>query len=233
MNRTMCRTVAVAAGAIGLMMTSGVANGTMVQYRLSNHPDGSARPPAYGFRLDELYNVTSGHDVFTFDFDHGSSNMRMDVDVDAGTIRLYGQSYGGRDTGTEYVNDAYLGVYEIEMMYSAGVSVVPGDDDVWSTAGSMTAVGAIVTPVDDVIPLTNMNMGGYTLRIGDEGDDGGHRGFDGMSGWGWVNHGLDPSAHVESSDWLFTATREVPAPGAGILAAMGLGLAGVKRRRRC
>jgi hypothetical protein len=33
--------------------------------------------PGYGFRLDELYEATNEHDVFTFDFDHAASNMTM------------------------------------------------------------------------------------------------------------------------------------------------------------
>lgn len=232
MKISLRRTVALATAAIGLSLSAGVANATVLQYQLNNHPDGSARPPAYGFRLDELYNATASHDVFTFDFDHASSSMMMDIDLTAGTIRLFGQAFGGRDIGTGYANDQYLGVYSIDMIYTTGVSVVPGDtDDIWSTADSMTAAGSISTPANDTIPLTNKNMGGYSFRFGNEDNDAGHRGFDGLSGWGWVNHG-DLSEHVNSSDWLFTASPRVPTPGTAALAAVGLGLVGTSRRRR-
>ncbi|MGE3107901.1 MAG: hypothetical protein AB7G11_06400 [Phycisphaerales bacterium] len=202
----------------------------MSQFRLANHPDGNARPPSYGFRLDELYNATPNHDIFSFDFDHPSSAMFMDLDIDAGTLRLHGQARGGRDAGADFAQDQYLGLYTIDMLYTIGVSIVPGDDDIWVTADSMTAWGSIITPSSDAIPLTNLNMGGYSLRIGDEDNDLGHRGFVGSSGWGWVNHGSDPSQHVESSDWLFTASP-VPTPGAAAIAALGLGLCSPRRRR--
>lgn len=231
MERFVPRTVAIATACIGLSSFVSTANATMVSYRLANHPDGSARPPAYGLRLDELYDATPNHDLFTFDFDHASSIMQMDLDVAAGTLRIHGWVYGGRDTGSAYANDQYLGVYTVDMLYVAGVSNVPGDDDVWVTGPTMSNWGTIIAPSNDAIPLTNVDMGGHSFRLGNEDNDLGHRGFAGISGWGWINHGADPMRHVESSDWLFTASP-VPTPGAASLAMIGLSLIGAGRRRK-
>ena len=230
MNRHMSRAAALAVVAIGCSLPLGVASADLVKYQLHNHPDGSASTPAYGLRLDELHDVTTGHDVFTFDFDHASSSMQMDIDLDAGTLRIYGNAQGGRDVGSAHAPDQYNTIYTIDMLYNVGVSTVPGDDDIWVTADSMNAWGTILDYTGNAIPLTNLNMGGFSLRIGDEDNDLGHRGFDGVSGWGWVNHGEDPTQHVESSDWLFTATPGVPAPGAASL--FTLALAAAARRRR-
>lgn len=197
-------------------------------YVLGNHPDGSANPPAYGLRLDELYNATSGHDIFTFDFEHPDSGMFMTYD--GSTVRIFGQAFGGRDTGTGYAADAYQGVYTIDFTYDMGVMLASGDDDVIANAPMGANTGSIITPLGDDIGLWDKPMGGYSFRLGDENNDAGHRGWGGISGWGWLNHG-DPNVHVAASDWLFTAQPGiVPAPGT--LALAGAGLLAAARRRR-
>ncbi len=197
-----------------------------VLYQLENHPDGSATPPSYGLRLDELYDVTSGHDIFTFDFEDAQSNMLMAFSSD--TIRIYGTVYGGRDTGSGYANDGDLGLYTVDFTYSIGVQLDANDDDTIVLA-DMQNTGSIITPRGDVIDLIDKSDGNYSFRLGDEDNDNGHRGFDGISGWGWLNHGGGP--HVTASDWVFTVNPDpVPAPGAIALAALGLGFAGKRRR---
>lgn len=226
-----CVPAACAAGVVALC-APGAASGAVLatgSYYLANHPDGNARPPLYGLRLDELYNATSGHDIFTFDFEHPSSVMIMDFT--ATTIRIHGVTWGGRDTGTGYAADAYQGLYTVDMLYNVGVMGVPGDDDVWVNGPNHANTGFILTPLGDTIPLWDERGGfGYSLRIGDENDDAGHRGFEGVSGWGWLNHG-SPDHHVAASDFLFTVGAPVPAPGAaGLLAAGALILTGRRRR---
>lgn len=198
-------------------------------YQLHNHPDGSARPPLYGMRLDELYNATANHDIFTFDFDHAMSNMKMMIT--STSIHIYGQAYGGRDNGGTYAADVYAGVYSIDFTYSIGVSAKPGDDDWWVKYPNpmMQNSGTITTTLGHVINLVDKPQGDYYFRLGDEDNDAGHRGFSGISGWGWLNHGPSGSTHVDSSDWLFTAEL-IPTPGS--FALLGLaGLVAVRRKR--
>ncbi len=211
-------------------------------YRLHNHPDGAIRPPLYGLRLDELYNVTTGHDNFTFNFDHASSAMYLYY---AGTwIHIFGQSYGGRDVGGAYAADNYLGVYQIDFLYNIGVQLVPGDDDVMVELppGPNYNFGTLIPPASVPAPFqgtTTLRDGHYTgaqkdFRFGDTDNDLGHRGFPGLSGWGWLFH-KNPAQtsfypYVADSDWLFTAEL-VPTPSAVALVGAAIGLATVRRRR--
>jgi len=201
-------------------------------YRLHNHPDGNQVPPPYGARFDELYNATGGHDVFTLDFDHASSGMYMNVDLANAKILIYGTAFGGRDTGGSYAADGYLGLYTISFLYDIGVQAVPGDDDVWTSLASPGHVnfGSITTPLSDVIQLTDETDAGFSIRIGDEDNDLGHRGYPGISGWGWMSY-VTPGGivHVNDTDWIFTAEL-VPAPSA--LGLFGVGVLGLARRRR-
>lgn len=223
-----------AAAAAAFVIPALAAMGTPISqglYDLHNHPDGAERPPTYGLRLDELYNATSGHDVFTFDFNHAQSNMQMTYW--GTTIHIFGVSWGGRDTGSGYANDMYRRLYTIDFTYNIGVGIVPGDDDVYVNPGTQYNYGSISSALG-TIGLRDGHYSGAQLdfRLGDENNDLGHRGYAGISGWGWlftqtganggyVNHASD--------DWLFTATL-VPTPGSAAL--LGLGALAATRRRR-
>lgn len=200
-------------------------------YTLHNHPDGNANPPPYGAKFTELYDVTGSADIFTLDFDDPASDAELFYN---GTDRMVisGHSWGGRDVGSVYANDAYLGIYEFYFEYAVGVAPAPGDDDIRVSAPNHSNFGWIRTPLGDVISLTDEVMGGYSFRFGDEDNDLGHRGFPGISGWGWMTHHWQTMGHIADTDWLFTATfdRIVPAPAA--LGVFGLsGLACLRRRR--
>lgn len=216
----------------GLTMTPAGAAGAIIQpglYQLHNHPDGNQDPPPYGLRLDELYDATANHDVFTFDFDHPASNVIMNFAP--GLITISGQAWGGRDVGNVYANDVYLGLYTVNFTYALGIAPVPGDDDWQVVPGAdYTNTGFISTPLSDVISLGDKRDGtGMSFRLGDEDDDLGHRGFAGISGWGWLTHAFESRPHVTSTDWIFTA-EFIPSPGTGATAL--LGLVGLARRRR-
>ncbi len=210
-------------------------------YGLHNHPDGGARPPEYGLRLDELFNETGGNDIFTFDFDDASSAMFMSINAGGNEIRIFGTVLGGRDVGGSYANDQYLGLYEVDFTYSFGVGSVPGDDDLQvletmgSTNGGFIAPLAVVDGGPSVgggaITLgETANGSGMTFRFGDENNDNGHRGFAGLSGWGWINVDGDPHAG-QANDWLFTADPE-PIPEPATVGLMAMGALALLRRRR-
>lgn len=210
-------------------------------YDLHNHPDGSANPPAYGARFDEIKNLTSSTDVFTLDFNHAQSVMKMTVG--AATIRIFGQAWGGVDVGNAYagagdpVRGAYTGLYTIDFTYTAGVGQAPGDDDLFVSTSNHNPgnVGTVTLPTGAVVKLTDESMGGLSFRFGDENNDAGHRGYNGLSGWGWLAYVEGSEAapiyrHPENADWLFTATYNVPTPGASTLLAVG-GVMLLRRRR--
>ena len=202
-------------------------------YALRNHPAVANAPPAYGARFDELYNATAAHDNFTLDFEHPSSAMFMTVTET--TIRIFGQSFGGRDVGDAYADDVYRGVYSLDFLYTVGVGLIPWDDDRWVDAPSASNFGTITGPgMLGTRNLTDERSVHYSFRVGDENDDMGLEGVPGIAGWGWMSYVVPdgPPVHVAESDWRFRATM-IPGPGAGALAAIAIVLApGARRRRR-
>lgn len=215
----------------------------IVEYQLFNHPDGAARPPKYGLRLDELFDITSGHDVFTFDFEHASSRMRLFYD-DADTptdlsddeVRIVGTVYGGLDRGTDFHPD-YSGVWEVDFRYTE--NVVSGGTQIEVGPNSLNNTGYIRSTFgmgnNDPIPLWDEDGNhGFSFKFNNTDnhrlDGHGISGPEWFVGWGWLNHG-DPNQHVYSSDWLFTA-KVVPEPGAVAALIAGLSTLLVRRRKR-
>jgi hypothetical protein len=183
------------------------AQGT-VRYELHNHPDGGAAPPLYGLRLDGLL-TGDGSDVFSFDFDHAQSAVFMDVG--ATTVHIFGHAFGGRDVGSSYTN---AGVWLIDFTYAVGVTTAAGDDDlIVNNCGSVNTGTIQATFGSNQSPIALVDFCGgnpFSFRFGNEEDDNGHRGFSGLSGWGWLNH--SGQAHISASDWLFTAEVVCPEP---------------------
>lgn len=229
---------------VGISLLAGAsmgASGAILPYgtySLANHPDGNLTPPPYGLRLDGLFNATAQSDRFTFDFDDAQSNMKMTISNNgvADIITIFGESYGGRDIGSTYASDSWLGVYQIYFQYTIGVAPMANDDD-WRVAGSaeMQNFGQIIAPGGQQANLTDKSDGSQTFRVGDENNDLGHRRSDGLiSGWGWLAIQQSDGSYLRSpeggsDDWLFTVV--VPTPLPGFLAVAGLGgLAAIRRR---
>ncbi len=214
-------------GATGLASAATIVPGL---YRLHNHPDVKIQPPPYGARLDEIYDVTVDRDSYTLDFDHASSAVFMDYD--GSKIHIYGSAYGGRDIGPDYALDIYQGLWTIDFVYDVGLGLVPGDDDLYVLNGGASGLnfGSVTTPVPDMFPLSDKHDAtlGYVFRLGDEDDDLGHRGFAGISGWGWFMIGS--TFVIGADDWLFTAEL-VPTPGAGLLGVVAGAIVLARRRR--
>ncbi len=215
-------------------------------YKLANHPDGGAASPYYGLRLDGLIGGNSS-DTFTFDFDDASSDMKLDYD--GSSIRIYGTAFGGRDIGSSYAIGS-TAIWTIDFTYSVGVSQPGGEgglDDVTVTGTGGTCCnnfGSISSSFGTWGLTDQSNRKGLFFQMGDEGGVG-HRGYDGISGWGWMNHywtgslnpddnNTDPARHLYSSDWLFTMEKVavIPEPSVWLLFALGLaGLTFVRKKR--
>ncbi len=170
-------------------------------YRLRNHPDGNQAAPFYGLRLDELFDVTSGNDVFTFDFETPESDMRLIYD--GVSIRIVGTAFGGRDIGAGYDPD-YTSLIEVDFTYDL-VGTADPDDDLIVTTPSMTNSGTVtwLATGETFVLSDKANDEGFTFRFGDEDDDMGHRGFPGLSGWGWLK--FDHPVDSGTRDFIFTA----------------------------
>lgn len=254
----MSRQVA-ARSAIGVIALAGIVPGAIgtahaaliqpgFQYQMFNHPAAQEDPPPYGLRLDELVDVTPGHDIFTWDFEHDDSNgislallsiKELPNFPNRFVIDIKGTVYGGLTDGNGYANDpAHVGFWDIDFTYIVGVKKAFADDDyiVDPDAPSMlTNAGTITGPGPGGITylIGDVKDGEYSFRLGDENNDQGHQGFDGFSGWGWLKHGVAPPLQdIALSDWLFTLDDTAyPTPGA--LGLLGIaGLCGARRSRR-
>ncbi len=217
--------------------------------RLHNHPDGGAQPTLYGQR--------GSGGIFTFDFDHidgfgRSANLRMSLDLSRGSIRIWGDTFGGLNSGTAFAAPGELvGWWNVDFTYNLSAeSLEPSDDVVVVHSGGFGTpnTGVFRREADAKNAVADNHLlvdyaGGnmvngrpFTYRLGDENDDAGHRlgshpdwPYD-ISEWGWPNETI-PNEHFAASDWLF-AVGNAPVP---LPSAAGLGLIGllvVLRRRR-
>lgn len=200
------------------------------QYLLHNHPEGRAQPPKYGLRLDELFDVNVGKkDIFTFNFDRKKAEVLLDYD--GTSIHIHGRAFGGLVKDGKYQKGSRSWV-EIDMRYEL-TSLVPGDDDIWvdetrnaSDSGTLTWL-----KTGQVFELTNKTKpsAGHSFRFGDETDERGHRGADGLAGWGWL---LVDGEAPGTQDFKFGATA-IPLPAPALIGLCGLTavIAGKRLRR--
>jgi hypothetical protein len=159
-------------------------------FRLLNHRSGAVAPPFYGLRADGLYNKRSGQ-LVTFDFEHAQSDMRMKWRPADRTLRIYGQAYGGIDTGSSYSGAR---PYEVDFTYH-NVQIY---DDRLAVGMSSEDRGYIKDLLSNqTVSLVSSAMPGNYFQVAPS-----HRGETTyFSGFGWLDHsGL---AHIAATDWLF------------------------------
>ncbi|VEP15954.1 conserved hypothetical protein [Hyella patelloides LEGE 07179] len=222
---------------LALSATSSYAVG-LGKYRLHNHPNGNVAAPYYGLRLDGLL-TRDTKEEYTFDFNHNDSKVFLNYNADD-TISITGQAFGGEDIGSSY-KAGTTGVWDIDFTYES-VTQAGSDDDVIAFVGEGN-ISSTINSVNYSFDL-NAEQGNFpfAFRLGDKNNDRGYRGYDGISGWGWINHAPDTTAandalganHIKSSDWLFTAKQvSVPEPTAilGLLGVTSLGLISKKKRK--
>jgi hypothetical protein len=159
----------------------------------------------------------------------------MYMDYDGVSIRIHGTALAGLDVGDSY-DPAWTSMVEIDFTYDV-VGTAPGDDDLLVTTPNGADSGTL-TWLDDgtVITLLNMNNSdGFSFRFGNEDDDAGHRGFPGLSGWGWLVYSTGPTPG--KIDWIFTAhdicVPVLPATGACCLPDDGGGDCVVVDKQTC
>lgn len=180
-------------GFSGIMPTTNwLADG---EYVLRNHPvvGDPTPPPFFGLRLDKLF---GGKTPITFDFNHAQSDMRMRLENGGATVVIYGTTWGGQDTGASF---AFAGLWDVYFKYNNKASVVAGDDDIEVKGANVELSSGTISPNYTTTDFTNGQVfnlgdkadGGYSFRLGNENNDLGHRGHNGISGWGWITHNGD------------------------------------------
>ncbi|MGK7897959.1 MAG: Ig-like domain-containing protein [Xenococcus sp. (in: cyanobacteria)] len=179
-------------------------------YQLGNHPDGNAAAPEYGLRLDGIL-TGNADDTVTFDFEHPDSDVKLELS--GSQIHIYGIAFGGIDIGEIYDPDN-SGLWEIDVTYNHVQGLTRGlivDDDLivdQANAGSNTGTIKQLFGEEKTFDL-NDYAGNHPIsfQLGNEINDQGHRGFSGISGWGWLNHS-NFEGYAPASDWLFIVNPE-------------------------
>lgn len=248
-RRTRYGITALVFAAVGLILPR-PASAADITFALANHPDGNAKPPAYGLRLDELFlqaptagnltNPVGGTTTFSFDPADGASmtvtTSVVGLDIQ---INISGTVYGGVDTGVAYGFGE--GLYDVNFTYRMNVSETAGPDGGHTVAainamnnGTITAQAGI-TGVDAGTFWTfyDQSNGTYTFKLLADG----HRlgGFpailalDPLVGRGWVTFNSDGTNTGGTQDWIFLS----PEPSSLVLLVMGgIGLFARRSRRR-
>ena len=183
-------------------------------YQLSNHTDSASfgNGHEHGLILTGLFvdNEWRTGDISVFDFEHPDANMRMSINGDE--IRIFGTAFGHLDVDDNfsYNDNDPGGLWKIDFTYNNADNVSNDDDLEIDSQFAGTNTGTIKKLYGDQAEFDLTDEAGknsFSFQLGNKTDNQGHRGFDGISGWGWLNHS-NADEYVYHSDWLFTVDPE-------------------------
>ncbi|MBE9042559.1 carboxypeptidase regulatory-like domain-containing protein, partial [Oscillatoriales cyanobacterium LEGE 11467] len=198
----------------GIVENPVIEDGT---YRLFNHPNADATSPYYGLRLDGLMSGDD-NDITSFNFEHPGAEVYMTIE--GNNVHIFGQAFGGLDIGTEY-DPNQSGWWQIDFTYT-DLDRIAGDDDLGIDATNEGNASGTIKQLYgdqleyDLVDFAGRQNGTYkhpqSFSIGNLADETGYKGFEGISGWGWLNHS-GAEGHLKASDWVFTVGPKVSTQG--------------------
>ncbi|MEQ8318019.1 MAG: hypothetical protein RIE77_00945 [Phycisphaerales bacterium] len=206
----------------------------LFQSALGDHPDGHARPPGYGLRLDNMFEGFGAGGTTTFSFEENGARVVMKIldttgDGNADAINISGKVYGGQDSGSGYAFGE--GMFRLDFTLAMGVNT---ESNGW-TAESFASNSGVMTAMagnGDLLEGTTFNFYQQSDAMAKDfailTDQHRFPGFAGHVGRGWVTFNSDGSNSRGTQDFLFIT---IPLPGSAGLAMAGLGLVAVRRRR--
>ena len=207
-----------------LLLLVPAAQADTFTYMAGNHPDGNAAPPFYGLRLDfngvkQTFNFLDV--LFTYDDSTGMASLQGTIQHNQGTGNqaLYQMMASFQISGGIFVGDP------IQHLLNNGGFLLFGMSELWLTP--LNAPGSYPGPLHWIGKSNNSDQE-FLLKFG-------HRGFEGVSGFGWLqtcDDFNDPStcAQTGTNDFLFTL-HAVPEPGTTTLLGVGLAALAFFRRR--
>lgn len=231
---------ALAAAAVSTAALAAPSLAATTVFKLSDHPDGEAALPTYGFRMDTMFSGRSGAGggVTLFSF-NTYDDVLLKVTDDGGSLKINisGTVYGGEKSGSGFAYGA--GAYHLEANYTMHVNAqgtgwVVAQDAPLHNTGSLTALsGGDVRVADgEVFNFHDMSAASF-LFLQDNHRLAGHSEFNQgfWVGRGWVTYNPSGANSGGTQDFLFIGNL-VPLPTPVGLACAGLfGAAAVRRRR--
>jgi len=221
---------------VGLACPSGASAALLKQFKLQDHPDGNALPPAYGLRFDNIFSTIGGpKGITTFSMNHFNNTILSVIDNGASlAINIKGTLYGGVDTGVTI--GFGKGAYALDFTYN--MNVAPSgtgwvvDPNHPSNAGKLTSLGNANVPAGTMFNFVDKdgNQGHSFQFLQDDHRLAGHPEF-GQGFWvgrGWLKNAKNDG---DTHDFLFIGSL-IPLPTPLGMAAAGLIAAAALRRRR-
>lgn len=201
---------------ITLMATQAQALG-ISSYDLQSHEGNNNDPPLYGLALRLDFTGGPLNQYYTFDFDHASSNMRLDYD--GSSIHIHGTSYGGKDIGSTY-GAGTDGLWNIDFLYDTGLTNLGDAVKVVTNAQNFGTLNQLFG-AGDSWNLRDKSNGSYSYYAGVYTKNG----VTALGGKGWLMTNLNGNNNWRGGSDFGHKMTPTPEPAAFVL--FGSGLAGL------